>query len=140
MGEPCLEDMDGFGEKVRQSPNELRGEIGVEQGASMGHAPTPGQGGIGIYGGKVFLLDVRVVLQDFFLGHAGCEHIQHVPYRNPETANTGLSGSLARDNRDPGSIGAPGSWHIDIISDFAEPLPCALGDIMEFSSEVFLAK
>jgi len=56
----------------------------------MRRALAPGLRSVGVDCGEIGLLQVRKVAQNLILGHAGCEHIQHVPHGDPEATDAGL--------------------------------------------------
>jgi hypothetical protein len=84
----------------------------------MRNALSPGVRSIGVDRWEIGPLEIWEVAEDFILRHAGCEHIEHVPNRYSQAADTGLTRALTWHYGNPGKIGLIGSSHIGIVAYF----------------------
>ena len=64
------------------------------------HTPAH-PGGKFVYGAEVIRLQLRIVFQNLLLAHSGREPAQHIPDRDAQPPNTGLSGALPRLDGNP---------------------------------------
>ena len=66
---------------------------------------------------KILWLKIGVVLENLFLGCAGCEPAEYVPHGDAQAADAGLAGALARLD---GDAGLGGAAHAEMIARFGK--------------------
>ena len=99
-------------ENVRNLSDQLRREVLIEQ---YSHRSTTAVGGVshvrseGIHGGKVFLLEAWMFLQDLFFSHSVGQPAENVIYGNPHPANAWSAIALVGLDSDARMRGRHGS-------------------------------